>query len=227
LIGGWHFDEGSGTTAYDSSGNNNDGTIYGATWVDGKFGKGLEFDGIDDHVNCGSNLSYSDFTFVWWEYPTELDSDKFYAPICRYYLDGPVFQHSYGDLYFTMYKKDGDTYEEEHWGGSFSVNQWHFIAVIFDSSTKKAELYINGVSQGVVVFNDSSFHNTHNLYIGGRVPSDWRYFKGIIDEVLVFNKTLSTEELLDLYNNYGHTTENYPGKVLVRKYAEIEPQIIV
>jgi len=43
----WKFDEGVGDVAYDSSGNGNHGTIYGASWTDGKFGKALFFDGDD------------------------------------------------------------------------------------------------------------------------------------------------------------------------------------
>ena len=47
----WHFDEGAGTTAFDASGNGNDGTINNATWTaDGKFGSALEFDGDNDYV---------------------------------------------------------------------------------------------------------------------------------------------------------------------------------
>ncbi len=46
LVGEWHFDG----DAKDSSGNGNDGTVYGATFVDGKFGKALSFDGMDDYV---------------------------------------------------------------------------------------------------------------------------------------------------------------------------------
>ena len=51
LVAEWHFDEGSGTILRDSSGNGYDGTIYGATWVDGKSGKALSFDGKDDYVD--------------------------------------------------------------------------------------------------------------------------------------------------------------------------------
>lgn len=47
LVAFWRFDEGSGTTVYDSSGNENDGTIYGAKWVDGVSGKAVSFDGKD------------------------------------------------------------------------------------------------------------------------------------------------------------------------------------
>ena len=51
LVLSLHFDEGSGTTAKDSSGKNNDGTINGATWTTGKFGNALSFDDTDDYVN--------------------------------------------------------------------------------------------------------------------------------------------------------------------------------
>jgi hypothetical protein len=44
LVAEWHFDESAGNVVKDSSGNGNDGTIHGATWVDGKFGKALSFD---------------------------------------------------------------------------------------------------------------------------------------------------------------------------------------
>ncbi|MFQ5406103.1 MAG: class III signal peptide-containing protein, partial [Candidatus Micrarchaeia archaeon] len=49
LVGSWNFNEGTGTTARDSSGNNNDGTLTnGPKWTVGKFRKGLQFDGKDD-----------------------------------------------------------------------------------------------------------------------------------------------------------------------------------
>lgn len=48
----WKLDEGSGSTAYDSTINNNDGTIYGATYVTGKYNSALSFDGVDDYVQA-------------------------------------------------------------------------------------------------------------------------------------------------------------------------------
>ena len=55
----WLFDEGEGTTATDSSGNGNDGTIHGATWVDGKFGQALEFNGTDNWVEVPHSQTVS------------------------------------------------------------------------------------------------------------------------------------------------------------------------
>jgi len=51
------LDEGAGGTAYDKSGYDNNGTIYGATWMDGKYGKALSFDGVDDYVEVADSAS--------------------------------------------------------------------------------------------------------------------------------------------------------------------------
>lgn len=66
LVGYWRLDEGSGTTAGDSSGNNNNGIIYGATWVDGKIEKALNFDGNDDYISIAHSpsLEFSDSVTV-------------------------------------------------------------------------------------------------------------------------------------------------------------------
>jgi len=50
LVGSWHFSEGSGSRAVDSSGNGNDGTLSEAIWTTGKFGSGLEFSGAGSYV---------------------------------------------------------------------------------------------------------------------------------------------------------------------------------
>jgi len=53
LVGHWMFDEGSGTAAYDSSGNGNDGTLIGgAQWVAGQLGGALEFNGSNSRVDA-------------------------------------------------------------------------------------------------------------------------------------------------------------------------------
>jgi hypothetical protein len=60
LVALWHFDEGVGTTASDSRGNGNNGTLKPTgsepTWVIGKFGNALSFDGTDDYVDCNCKV---------------------------------------------------------------------------------------------------------------------------------------------------------------------------
>ena len=57
LVAHYTFDEGSGTTAHDTSGNANDGKIHGAEFVKVGDGYALRFDGVDDYVDCGSDKS--------------------------------------------------------------------------------------------------------------------------------------------------------------------------
>ena len=57
LVAHWTFDEGSGNIAYDSSGNGNNGTINGAEWGDGKYGKALQFNGQDNYVEMPTSNS--------------------------------------------------------------------------------------------------------------------------------------------------------------------------
>ncbi|MBU3957440.1 MAG: hypothetical protein KKB25_00005, partial [Nanoarchaeota archaeon] len=61
LVGSWSFNEGGGTKANDGSGNGNAGTLLPAgsepAWVGGKFGKELQFDGVNDYVDAGNAAS--------------------------------------------------------------------------------------------------------------------------------------------------------------------------
>ncbi|MBA3043924.1 hypothetical protein FP804_02165, partial [archaeon] len=69
LVACWYFDENNGTTAYDSSGNGNDGTIYGATWTDGINGSALSFDEVDDYVDCSDISATDSMTIEAWINP--------------------------------------------------------------------------------------------------------------------------------------------------------------
>jgi len=90
LVAYWKFDEGNGTTASDSSGNGNTGTlINGPLWTAGKVGNALYFDGIDDIVTVANSNSLglsSAFTLSAWVNPSStstnwnviLKNDKYY-----------------------------------------------------------------------------------------------------------------------------------------------------
>lgn len=75
----YHFDEGSGTTAYDASGYHANGTLYnGPTWTTGKYGGALQFDGLDDYVHVSSFPSgqYSQLTVEAWIYPLDKEGKQ-------------------------------------------------------------------------------------------------------------------------------------------------------
>ncbi len=71
LVGWWRFDDGSGTTAMDSSGNGNDGTLNGgAQWTDGQIGGAIQFNGSDSFVAAPHiPLNSQSFTIAMWVNP--------------------------------------------------------------------------------------------------------------------------------------------------------------
>ena len=83
LVGHWTFDEGSGTTANDSSGNNNTGTLTnGPTWTTGKIGQALNFGGPNDYVGAGNiavTNAQTKLTWSFWLYQTSYQDNAYYV----------------------------------------------------------------------------------------------------------------------------------------------------
>ena len=226
VVGSWHFDEGSGTTAYDTSGNDNDGTLKnGPQWIDGKYGKALSFDGSDDYVNCGnsSNLNFgtNDFTIESWIKTNYIE--KWQLIVSKSYNPGyELFvARDNGKLLFQI--GDGSGWTNFLGNTVVADGNWHHVVAVADRDNNGI-LYVDGNfdNEKSITSKSGSVDSEYNLHVGTRPPSTGYAFNGIIDEVRIYNRALTPDEISDLYNNYGYTTENYPGKVLVRKYAEPE-----
>ena len=231
LVACWHFDEGSGNVSYDSSGNNHTAIIYGATWVNGYYGKALQYDGVDDYVSF-SNITLGDtYTFVLWAktLSPRIGSNPSDAYIwlnwqyCGDYAKG-ILLSSQGYFFFQ------DCGVSSIPNSGFVINSyvypqtnvWYFLAAVRNSSS--AYFYVNGTLVGSVT-GLSGYNSTSNFGFLSRMFNT--YYSNVIDEVYIFNQALSEEEITDLYNYYGYTTLNYPGIVLVRKYTSPEPSVIL
>ncbi|RLG14926.1 MAG: hypothetical protein DRN66_00605, partial [Candidatus Nanohalarchaeota archaeon] len=223
LVGSWHFDEGSGTVAYDTSGNDNGGTLTNmdsaTDWVNGKFGKALTFDGTDDAVNCGTDASLtginSEISLEAWIYLDSLTTHN------------KVIYHSnncYGiavlsDGRTEVRIRDGGTnYDANAPAGTITAGQWYHLVGTYNGEYVRS--YVNNVMKNEKIHTGDIDTSATVIYISN--PSAYP-FHGIIDEARIYNKALTVDEISDLYTNYGYTTKNYPGRVLVRKYASPEP----
>jgi len=223
--GSWHFDEGSGTTAYDSSGNENNGSLVNdPTWANGKFGKAIQFDGVDDYVQVNYRLSTPITIAAWVNLP---DFTHTLNTLLNTYPH-PVIIISLNRLGM------GETYvyigSGSGWIGvpsiisnqSLEQNKWHYV--VYTNDGTMGVLYHDGVNVGSSSHVPSGYGDF--FWLGAATyayPSVGEPFTGFMDEVSIYNRALSTAEISDLYNNYGYTTTNYPGRVLVRKYASSEP----
>jgi len=227
----WHLDEGTGTTAYDTSGNGNNGIINGgAAWTDGKFKKALHFDGTDDYIDCGNDASLNPtnaITVIAWAKQDASTSDN-YRDIIAKWRYGDQSNQSY--LLSSLNNKVSFwVYTDEQQSITSTTNiydgEWHHIAGTFDGSTQK--IYIDGTQENSASVS-GTIQSTPNepTYIGWRYNGmDTNHFPGYIDEILIFNRALNNDEITDIYNNYAYTTLNYPSYVFVRKYATDEPSI--
>jgi parallel beta-helix repeat protein len=243
LVAHWRFNEGSGSIAHDESPNNNDGTIYGATWVDGIFGKALSFDG-NDYVRVPDSSTFkpdNSLTIVAWVKPEATQDD--YASIVSldYRADGTW------DPPFVAYELGascgmGNSRRPwfRGWEGFYvtspdalTPDEWHLVVGTFDGSI--ARLYVDGeLKESENYTGLIDYGTSKDLVIGQRSPySPDQFFKGLIDEVRIYNRGLTQSEISNLYRRphdpiyiYGNDNFTENNGVVGGSGAENDPYII-
>ena len=216
LIGHWTFDDASGDTATDSSGNSNIGTLQGdPVWTNGKKGGALEFDGVNDYIDTPDDgetngtgpLHFEDtdnFTLSIWYKGTDTDTNSDWGK-------GLIGSHS-PDLWSSFVLRSGKV-EYIHFNGSWQHNiqsttnvadgEWHHIVYV-NNSDQTGDLYIDGVQE--VSGESSSLDDAsrkfvvHTLMTSYYHPNSRVYTSGSIDDVRIYNTALSPEEIKTLYN---------------------------
>jgi len=231
LVACWHLDEGSGTVAHDTSGNGYDLTIHGAAWVDGVFKKALSFDGSDDYADVDMPQDFckadSSFSIELRVKSSDTTSEEM---LIDNYPDGHVtpffsfYTESRGCVSF-FHRDTGGTYARPITTTNVMDGSWHHLVGVRDVDAGRSRIYVDKVKEDDVADNTGDCSNTYKVTL--MLHHDDRYHAGILDEIRIYNKALSDEEISDLCDNYGYTTTNYPGKVLVRKYTEPEPSVSV
>ena len=212
LVGYWKFDEGTGQFALDLSGHGNKGTLKnGTSWGDGI----LCFDGVDDwvEVNDSNTLDITNqITLSAWVYfdnnPTKWTKivikpyQSYSDPWELYCID---FGHNKpGSSVYNIPRfmiTDGLT--TGNYGGAYDVNyvlpegSWHQVVGTYDGSIVR--LYVDG--QPVASSSATLQIGTNNmpLSIGGRLGTN-DSFNGCVDNVRIYNRALTQDEVLDLYN---------------------------
>src|SRR3954468_6694208 len=205
------FNEASGTTAVDGSGNNNNGVIAAATRVTGQtgFGGALQFNGSSSLVNVAHSASLalsSGMTLEAWVNPSANagtgPNDGWRTVIMK--------ERAGVGLSYGLYSNDGDsnpsrpagyirnngTDVEATAGPAVPLGVWTHLAVTYDGTTMR--LYVNGVLRNSVTASGGINASTAPLRIGGNtvfsVPGT-EYFAGLIDEVRIYNRALSAAEI--------------------------------
>ena len=194
LVAAYSFSEGSGSTVSDSSGRDNTGTISGASRTTGKYGSGLSFDGLNDWVTIPDAASLdlsTGMTLEAWVRPTRLGG---WRTIVFKERSGGVVYGLYGDQGGGRPLGQVDIGGERNAVGTASLplDAWSHLAATYDGSVVR--LYVNGASAGSVSYPGVISASNGVLRLGGN--SVWpEWFSGVIDEVRIYNRALSVDEI--------------------------------
>ncbi len=203
LIAYWKLDEGEGDTVYDSVGDN-DGVIHNGTgWVPGRVGSALSFDGEDDRVRLPSRVISGDTLTVNLWMKTE---DGYFVLLSG---ANSTFDNEY-DIDF--FGKLGLGYHDAHGSSSYYTsikihdNSWHMISVVSEPSG--TTFYVDGIlrEESDPPFGTGDDFRVEALWIGGDqdcVDGCWnrsQQFMGIVDEIAIYHRGLSSEEIEQHYN---------------------------
>jgi len=192
------FDETSGTTAKDSAGTHT-GTVANGTWVEGKYGKALSFNGTSSCVSVpnSADLQLSgSFTLSAWVKPSTLKQG---APIF-FKEDEPGSFSSYS-LYFGAFEEgyvsgyvaEPSGYAEVEAAEKLTAGTWAHESMTSDGTTLR--LYQNG-KQVDTASAKAVLESEGPLLIGcTKTFGGGEYFNGVIDNVRVYNKALSAPEI--------------------------------
>jgi len=196
----WKFDG----DASDSGPGNNDGTEYGSpNYVAGQSGQGIQLDGIDDYVDLGTSdfgiYDNQELTVSLWAY---VDSSVSDSTIVR---RGPhISPFTLGiddtDTGFHTLSEIRTTNPRGNYLSSSTKNydEWYYIAITYSEGVQR--VYVNDAEE----INESGLSNLNNgnypTHVG-RTPGFELYFTGIVDELMIYNRSLSAAEIQQIYES--------------------------
>jgi hypothetical protein len=195
LVAAYGFEALAGANVADASGHGNLGVISGATPVPaGRIGTALSFDGVDDWVTVPDTPSLdltSGLTVEAWVRPTRVSGWR-----------TVVAKERAGGIVYSLHASEGSrpvgqVYVDREWNApgeaALPLDTWSHLAVTFDGVTLR--LYVNGVPSGSVSVTGVPVPSAGPLRIGGNgIWGEW--FQGLIDEVRVYDRPLSSLEIL-------------------------------
>jgi len=207
LMAAWNFNEGTGTTAADFTANGNLATLSGASWVTGKYGSGLTFNGgSSSHLSVANspslNISGSEMTISVWMNPLA-PSTSDTVVLGKFWNTGwtdPYFQYglemaSGNRPTFIIGTTTG--YRAAVMSSAVTYGQWTHVGVTFNGTQVK--FYINGVLTDTQSLTGTITARNNSMHIGSD-QANGQGFKGILDDIRIYNKALSQAEIANDMN---------------------------
>ncbi len=187
LLAWWRFDEGSGTTVTDSSGNGKTMTLAGSpTWTTSNGSHGaLQFDGSDDAGAFSVATGGTTYSISMWIFPIASSPD--FAPLC-------IVAASSGLYYLGATRKLDYYYGGDHiYNTAISESAWHHVVITVEAG----EMIMYFDNSSVVT---ASGAGSYTFTVTGKGASS-EAFKGKISDFRIYNRALSAGEVTTLFNN--------------------------
>ena len=205
LVAAYSFEEGTGTTTADSSGNNNTGTLSsGVTWTTGKVGNAVSFNGTagDITINDSPSLDFTgSFSLSAWVKPTTVSGTqtvliKETTVGCAYFLQIVNGQIDSG------FNNGSGCIEHITTNANLVAGTWYNFTVVLDHTNNAYNTYLNGNLIASVAETGLPISNNQQLLLGrsGCSGCGFERLNGVLDEVKIYSRALSASEVLTLYN---------------------------
>jgi hypothetical protein len=211
LVGYWPFNG----NANDESGNNNNGSVYGATLTSDRFGKGnnaYSFNGFNNYIRISDNSSLDiseEITISAWRYLTSNSLGRIVRKINTWgpSVGGYILSsaNNYINTELQLNTQYGATIIRKD--SAFALNEWQFVAMTYDGST--VNLYLNDKLYYSSQVTGKINVNNEDVLIGA--SDGVEYFAGSIDDIRIYNRALAANEILALYNESQVT--NIPAEI--------------
>ena len=196
FVAWWRLDDGSGSSARDSSGNDNHGALHGdPQWTTGRIGRALDFDGDGDYVDCGNpdvfNFDEQMTAGAWvnlrsipgeWRTVVAKGQDGWRLALTR---KMPSFNFSVAGRAFG--------YPSAYCATQVAFGEWHHVCGTYDG--QEIRIYLDGQIDATLNHTHGIATNDANLLIGDNPQTTGRFWNGLIDEVFVFSRALSGGEI--------------------------------
>jgi hypothetical protein len=196
LVGWWTLDEGSGTTAFDSSGKGNDATFQGnPQWVaDGRLGGAVQFNGTTDYLAAPDSDSLDikgdRLTLAAWVKGNSWATSH----IIRKIPDTGT-----GSIYFIRVQANVLRGDLATAAGTVVVQgvtpvraqEWIHVALVYDGA--EGRIYLNGAVDGRINLSGKIAESNNELRLGRGEPAG--YLNGSVDDVRIYNRALTVDEI--------------------------------
>jgi len=197
-----HFEDyvnGTGTNVTDSSGYGNNGTLNGTNCtVEGIMGYGCYFDGSGDFINITNSISVSNLTAEAWVKVASLGgaNPQIYIQQLNGVSTGRTLLGVRYDINNNFFTNIGNT--ALYSGTVPDINRWYHTAVTYDTSDtgNEVKLYVDGV---LVASHSETLEEGTTPYLIGRGKTTIQHFNGTVDEVAIWNRSLSASEIRNHY----------------------------